>query len=122
MPREIAIAPRVPLPDRIEPRITARSLLPAVRVYFFRAYNAEEDGFRKWLISTSNKDALTRNRLFDRLRGVDMLKAMAAENDDDIVISASEGAIYKCINQIMKEHGHGLKLRRERQRLLEAAE
>lgn len=109
--RQLTVAPAPELPARIEPRQSVMHLLPAVRGYFLRCYNVEDDGFRKYLRSTTNENAITKNRVFDRFRAVEQIRKMAEDAGDDFVFNAPEGVIYQCICTIMRQEGQGQKKR-----------
>ena len=66
--KALSLPPSVPLPKRIKPQISSRSLMVAVHALFFHVYNTVDDGFRKYLVATCNADALTQKRKFDRLQ------------------------------------------------------
>jgi hypothetical protein len=103
---------QVPLPEKLEPKMTTRSLMISVRLYFYALYNAADGVFKSFLGSVSNKDAVTKNRTADRVRAVDMIKASA--KDDQVIKTAYDGDIIKCMSKIMSDHGQGLKVRREK--------
>lgn len=107
--KEIA---RLPMPERLEPKNTARSLPASVRIYFYSLYNDASGKFKELLASVGNKDAIHGNRLFDRHHAVTMIKAAASKSSDTTVTSAVDGDIYKCIAVLMRGEGIGLKLRR----------
>lgn len=103
---------RLPLPEHLEPKVTARQLKAAVRSYYYALYNSSAD-FREWLTATGNKDAVTRNRLFDRHEAVKMIKDAAKKANDMFVFNAFDGIIYKHISELMNDDDIGLKLRRQ---------
>jgi hypothetical protein len=105
---------RLPMPDRIEPKSTKRTLMTFVRIYFTALFNGNEgDMFKGWLGSVGNKDAKTGNRLFDRYEAVNMVKQAAVKADDEATAKAKPGDIYQCITHLLRENGMGLKLRRQ---------
>jgi hypothetical protein len=103
---------RLPVPDHLEPKSTARNLATLVRGYFYPLYNSSV-AFRDLLASVGNKDAITGNRLFDRLRAVDMIKEAATEAKDSLTTRAKEGEIYKHLVHVMGAEGMSLKQRRQ---------
>ena len=109
MPNEVA---RLPMPERLEPKKTSRSLATSVRVYFYTLYNATNAKFRELLASVGNKDAITGNRLFDRHEAVGMIKAAATKAEDSLTTTAKDGDIYRCLVNLMRQNDMGLKLRR----------
>jgi hypothetical protein len=108
--REVA---RLPMPERLEPNITKRSLMTAVSVHFYPLYNAAGGKFPGFLASVGNEDSLTLNRLFDRHEAVGMVKAAAKAAQDNITLSAKDGDIYRCIVHLMRTNKLGLKLRKQ---------
>jgi hypothetical protein len=106
---------RVALPERIEPRSTARSLGASVRFFFIPLFNNSED-FRAYLASVGNEDSITKNRLFDRFKAITMLVATARDAGDYVLPQATEGEIYKHITNIMRREGLGLRARKAFQR------
>jgi hypothetical protein len=113
----------LPLPEHLEPKKTKRSLMTSVRIYFYALYNAADGTFKKFLASVGNKDSVTKHRIIDRVRAIDMIKASAKDAKDSITGTAKDGDILKCLSKIMLENGQGLKLRRrEYQRLTQSAE
>lgn len=104
---------RLPLPERLEPRSTSRSLATSVRVYFYSLYNATNGTFKDLLASVGNKDAITGNRLFDRHNAVSMVKAEAKVAKDTATVNAKDGDVYKVLVGIMRQNGMGLRLRRQ---------
>jgi|KBSMisStandDraft_5_1062788.scaffolds.fasta_scaffold00023_103 hypothetical protein len=102
---------RLPVPARLTAPGGSRAIMTGVRSYFYPLWNNSET-FRDYLSSVSNKDSITKNRLFDRLRAVDMLKAAAKRANDDFVCGIEEGKVYQCIVHILRENDMGLKLRR----------
>jgi hypothetical protein len=111
---------RVPLPDHVEPKNVQRHLMASVRIYFYALYNSADKTFKEWLISVGNKDALTGNRLFDRHQATLMVRTAADKANDHIVTAAKDGDIYRCIVNLMRGEGWGLKLRRAEQLTLPA--
>jgi hypothetical protein len=109
MPNEVA---QLPIPDRLEPKRTKRSLGTCVRMYFYPLYNASASTFRDLLRSVGNKDSKNGNRLFDRHVAVGMIKKAAIEAKDSSTAEAVDGDIYKIIVDIMRSNNLGLKLRR----------
>ena len=108
---------RLPIPDRLEPKQNKRNLMQNVRIYFYACYNATKK-FRDLLVSIGNEDAVTGNRLFDRHEAVGMIKGAARKAEDIATSDAKDGDIYKCMVDLMRTNGLGLKLRRaEYQRL-----
>lgn len=110
MPQDIES--RLPMPVRLEPKATARSLALQVRHYFYALYNAADASFREYLASVGNKDSLTGKREFDRYKAVEMVKAAAKKAEDDLVVQAKEGDIYKYVSRLLRLNGQGLKIRR----------
>lgn len=103
---------RLPVPDRLEPKQTKRTLMVNVRIYFYALYNATNGKFRALLASISNVDAITGNRMFDRAEAVNLIKDAAKDAKDIATGNAKAGEIYRCIVNLMRENGLGLKLRR----------
>lgn len=103
---------RLPIPDRLEPKRTQRTLMVNVRMYFYQLYNTPDGKFRALLVSISNVDAVTGNRMFDRAEAVGMIKDAAKTAKDITTSGAKAGHIYRCLVNLMREHGLGLKLRR----------
>jgi hypothetical protein len=115
---EHLMATQLPLPIRLEPVQTKRSLMANVRIYFYSLYNQTDGKFRTFLASVSNDDAITGNRLFDRHDAVGMIKGLAKEAKDQATGNAKDGEIYKCLVNLMRANQLGLKIRRaEYQRL-----
>jgi len=108
--REVA---RLPMPERLEPKNTKRSLATSVRIYFYTLYNASNSKFRELLASVGNKDAVTGNRLFDRYQAVEMIKSAAKDAKDTITQTAKEGDVYRCMVNVMRGEKLGLSLRRK---------
>lgn len=102
---------RLPMPEHLEPKLSSRSLLLSVRNYFYPLYNTDAN-FKDLLAAVGNKDAITGNRLFDRHNAVGMIKSMAKEVKDSVVVNAKDGEVYRCIVGVMRENELGLKLRR----------
>lgn len=88
------------------------SLLTKVREYFYPLWNAEDGVFRGYFVSVGNKDAITGNRLFDRHKAVDMVKAVAKEAKDHLTTNAKDGDVYKHLVGLTSKAGMGLKARR----------
>jgi hypothetical protein len=109
-------APRLPMPERLEPKVTKRTLMMNVRHYFYSLYNSANTGFKELLASVSNKDAITGNRLFDRRDAVTMIKDAAKAVKDTTTTNAKDGEIYKCLSNLMRQNKIGLQLRREKYR------
>lgn len=109
---------RLPIPERLEPPKSTRSLMSSVRIYFYTLYNATNAKFRDLLVSVGNKDAITGNRLFDRHDAVGMIKDAAKKAEDSIVSNAKDGDIYRCIVNLMSKNGMGLRVRRQQYRQL----
>jgi hypothetical protein len=86
--------------------------MASVRIYFFGLYNASKGDFREWLVSVGNNDALTGNRLFDRHNAVGMIKQAARDAKDSLTADARDGDIYRCLVNLLRYSGLGLKLRR----------
>jgi hypothetical protein len=103
---------QLPVPTKLEPKNTPRALSTSVRAYFYTIWNGAE-AFRKFLASTGNKDSMTGNRLFDRYKAVEMIKAAAVKAEDSLTANAKDGDIYKYVVHIMGKEGLGLKTRRE---------
>jgi predicted butyrate kinase (DUF1464 family) len=104
---------RLPMPDHLEPKSTSRSLSASVKIYFYTLYNETSGKFRELLASIGNKDAIHKNRLFDRHYAVGMVKDAAKKSGDAAVANAVDGDIYKCIVNLMRGEGLSLKLRRQ---------
>jgi hypothetical protein len=109
---------RLPMPDRLEPKNTARSLMASVKVYFYTLYNGTDKAFRSLLGSIGNKDAITGNRLFDRHEAVGLIKKVARQANDAPTVDAKDGDVYKCLVSLMRVNGIGLKLRKHQYREL----
>jgi len=103
--------PQLPVPVKLEPRNTARTLSVQVSGYFYSLWSVE--AFRNFLASVGNKDSITGNRLFDRYRAVAMIKAAAAKAEDKITENAKDGDIYKYVVHLMGKNGMGLQTRRK---------
>jgi hypothetical protein len=103
---------RLPVPERLEPKKTARSLMQSVRIYFYSLYNSTNAAFRDLLASVGNTDSKTGNRLFDRHNATLMIKEAAKKAEDVTVLGAKDGEIYQCIVRVMRQNNLGLKLRR----------
>ena len=110
-------AARLPLPVRLPPPVNpARSLAIKVRDYFHSLWSNVT--FRDFLASVGNKDSITGNRLFDRYKAVEMVKAAAKSAEDSFTVSAKDGDIYKYLVRNMSKNGMGLRLRREQYKTL----
>jgi hypothetical protein len=107
---------QLPVPDRLVPPQTKRSLMTNVRLRFLYLWNDAEAKlkitFRKLLASTSERDSVNKSRSYDRSEAVNMIIASAKETKDVIVIDAAPGDILKCLSALMRENGMGLRLRR----------
>jgi hypothetical protein len=103
---------RLPIPDRLEPKKTSRSLATSVRIYFYTLYNAAK-AFRDLLASVGNEDAIHGNRLFDRHVAVGLIKKAAIDAKDMLTAEANDGEIYRHIVNLMRNEKMGLKLRRQ---------
>jgi hypothetical protein len=103
----------LPMPERLEPKQTKRSLMTSVRMYFYTLYNAADGKFKAFLSSVGNKDAVTGNRTADRVRAVDMIKASADKGGDSTTSAAKDGDVLQCLSKLMTENGLGLKVRRQ---------
>lgn len=109
----------LPMPDRLEPKSTARTLMHSVKHYFYVSFNSPSDEFRDYLASVSNKDALTGNRFFDRHVAVEMLVKAAKAAGDPCFENVTHGKIFQMISRIMADHPEiALKHRREEYRRL----
>ena len=109
---------RLPVPARLEPKQSKRTLMYSVRAYFYSLYNTTSAKFRDLLASVGNKDAVTGNRLFDRHEAVGMIKQAAKQAQDQFTAESKDGDIYRCIVNLMRKHDMGLKLRRREYALL----
>ena len=109
----MAEVPRLPIPDRLEPKKTQRTLGTSVKIYFYALYNATSAAFRDLLVSVGNKDAKTGNRLFDRHNAVGMIKKMALDAKDTLTAEAKDGDVYHHLVNIMRDNDLGLRLRRQ---------
>lgn len=92
------------MPDKVVPKSTNRTLMASVRTYFYQLYNAGNGMFKKYLASVNNKTAITKNRMFDRAKAVDMIVVAADKADDKATAEAAPGEIYRCIVHIMNGH------------------
>jgi len=110
---EVKGVARLPMPERLEPKITKRSLATSVRIYFYTLYNDASGKFKGLLASVGNKDSKTGNRLFDRHEAVGLIKLAAREAKDTATTGALDGDVYKCIVNLMRENKIGLRLRRQ---------
>jgi hypothetical protein len=108
------------MPERLEPKMSPRSVYDSVKRYFYPNYNNPDGVFAKHLASVNNKDAITDNRLFDRHVAVGMIRKSAEAAGDPCFEGVSDGKIYECVVHIItKEHPEiGLKHRREEYRRL----
>lgn len=120
MTTEIA---RLPLPETLEPKNAKRSLFQNVKGHFYTLYNSNDKTFQEFLKAVGNKDAVTRNRNFDRHQAVIMIKKLAKETQDLITANATDGDVYEQVVKVMRLHPElGLKMRRiEYQRFSQAA-
>jgi hypothetical protein len=84
---------RLPLPERIEPKVTKHSLFARVRIYYYGLYNGASSKFRDYLASVGNKDSLTGNRMFDRAEAVKLVLKEAETAKDSITLASSQGDI-----------------------------
>ena len=107
---------RLPLPDRLEPTISSRSLGTSVKIHFYALYNAANSKFKEWLTAVGNKDAITGNRNFDRHEAVLMIKAAAKTAADTVVMNAKDGDVYKHLTHLMRKNNLGLRVRRQEYR------
>lgn len=85
---------QLPMPERLEPKTSARSLAASVRRYFYAVYNSDPK-FKTYLASVGNKDAITGNRHFDRHVAVEFLKEAAKAASDDCFKNVTDGEVYK---------------------------
>ena len=123
MPAEVV---RLPVPDHLAPAASSRALITAVRGYFYNLYNnraAQGASFREYLKSIGNKDAVTKNRIFDRHEAVRMIKKSATDANDASTADAADGQVYQCMVSVMRVHPElRLRLRRaDYQRLTRSA-
>jgi len=98
---------RLPIPDHLEPVASSRSLKMAVRGHFYNLYNnraAQGATFREYLKSIGNRDAVTKNRIFDRHEAVKMIKKVAETANDALTVDAKDGDIYKHLVECMRAH------------------
>lgn len=116
MPRNLPA--RLPLAEHLDPVTSSRTVFIIVKQYYYPLYNATNDNFRKWLTSVGNKDSLTENRVLDRGKAVDMIRKAAADARDASLQEATDGKILQCITRLMKNHGQGLRVRRQEYRRL----
>lgn len=113
---------QLPVPDKLDPKVTKRALMTNVRLRFFQLWHSAEakvkTSFHQLMASVGSKDSINKNRGYDRAKAVDMIVAAAAKDGDVVVVDAAPGDILKCLSLIMAENGMGLRLRRrEYQRL-----
>lgn len=101
----------LPMPVRLEPKQTARSLAMQVRYYFYSLYNGTK-AFRDHLASVGNADAITGKREFDRFVAVEMVRKAADAAHDTVVTDAKAGHIYKYVSRELRKQGQGLRIRR----------
>lgn len=111
-------AQTLPVPPKLEPKVTKRSLMERVRGYFYQLWNEVEDSFRVRLGTVGNADSVTGIRMFDRYEATDMIKKAGKDAKDPVIISAMTGDIYRCVVRLLRAHDMGLKLRREQYRQL----
>lgn len=111
-------AQALPVPPKLEPKLTKRSLMERVRVYFYRLWNDVDDSFRTRLGSVSNADSVTGIRMFDRYEATDQIKKMGKDDKDPVIMSVLTGDIYRCVVRLLRIHDMGLKVRREQYRQL----
>ena len=109
-PQEVT---RLPLPDRLEPTVSSRTLMSSVKIHFYALYNATNSKFKEWLVAVGNKDAITGRRDFDRHEATIMIKSAAKTAADTVVMNAKDGDIYKCIVHLMRKNNLGLRVRRQ---------
>ena len=114
---------QLPVPDKLDPQHTKRSLMTNVRLLFFQLWNSAEakvkTRFHSLMASVGNGDSVNKSRAYDRCKAVDMIVEKAGQ--DATVNGALPGDILKCLSVIMRENGMGLRLRRrEYQRLTHA--
>lgn len=115
---------RLPIAEKLSPKLTARTLTASVRQHFYPQYNAPSSRLRELLTSTGNDDSLTGNKMFDRYDAVKLLQKAGKDASDMVIADAMPGDIYKKIVHLMK-HDHGISQRVRRQeyrRLQRAAE
>jgi hypothetical protein len=115
MSREVV---RLQMPERLEPKNTARTLMVSVRGYFYALYNSTNKAFVDLLASVGHKDSIHGNRLFDRHVAVGMIKKAALDAKDTFTANAKDGDVYRCIVNLMSQHDMGLKLRRSQYRAI----
>jgi uncharacterized protein YecA (UPF0149 family) len=111
---------QLPVPDKLEPMHTKRSLMTNVRLRFFQLWNNAEaklkTQFHQLMASVGNGDSVNKSRAYDRCKAVDMI--VNVSGNDTVINGAKPGDILKCLSVIMRENGMGLRLRRrEFQRL-----
>lgn len=109
------ITPRLPVPARLEPRATARTLMHSTRALFYALWNGADATFRNLLASVGNDDAITGNRMFDRHEAITLMRKAAEKQAarDLVFLEAKAGDIYRCLVRILRDHDLGLKIRRE---------
>ena len=88
------IPTQLPMPERLEPKATNKTLAASVRRYFYAVYNSDPK-FKTYLASVGNKDAITGNRGFDRHVAVEFLKDAARAASDDCFKDVIDVEIYK---------------------------
>jgi hypothetical protein len=105
---------QLPVPDKLDPKHTKRSLMTNVRLRFFQLWNSAEakvkDTFHQLMASVSNDDSVNKSRSYDRAKAVDMIVSVAGS--DAVINGAKPGDILKCLSHVMRENGMGLRLRR----------
>ena len=101
----------LPVPGRLDPPQNTRTLMVSVAAAFYVLYNSNP-AFRRLLASVANLDSVTGNRMFDRHQAVLLIKDAANKSNDRVIITASDGAIYKCLVTLLKRNGLGLRDRR----------
>jgi hypothetical protein len=110
---------RLPVPAHLDPPTTRGSLFTKVQDRFLSLYNdSKDDTFKEFLVAVGNKDAITKNLVFDRHNAVVMIREAAKKADDQILSMAADGDIYKCMVRVMRKNNLGLKLRREQMKQL----
>lgn len=103
----------LPVPVKLEPKVTKRSLMVSVRIYFYQLWNKAEDAFRTRLGSVGNADSVTGIRMFDRAEAVGMIREAGKDAKDPVIMGALPGDIYRCVTRLLRAHDMGLKLRRQ---------
>jgi len=74
-----------------------------VRYYFYELLS--DAAFLRLMASNYNEDSVTGNRMFDRARAVDMIKARASVVDDHFTMDTREWDIYRCLIRIARYEG-----------------